>query len=127
MLLSRGRIFRVLRQVVGNLEPRRFAADEAVQLRPHRRIVEQGQRDAVLWRAVGKRCGRCPVRPGAVDDRRAALAAEAALVAARAFVEFREVLTLEPAEIGHREADPAAKRRAMLLAALRAMTVQRRR
>jgi hypothetical protein len=46
------RIFRILRQVVGNPEPRRLAGDEAVQRWPHRRIVEQRQRDAVLRRGV---------------------------------------------------------------------------
>ena len=113
------------RQIVGDLKPRRLAADEDVTFRPRRRIVEQRQGDAVLRSGVGKRRGRCPVRPGTIDDWRAALAAEAALIAARAFVVFDQVLALEPAEILGRDPYAAAKRRAMLLAALRAMAVQR--
>jgi hypothetical protein len=113
------------RQIVGDLEPRRLAADEDVTFRPRRRVVEQRQGDAVLRGGIGKRSGRCPVRPGAIEDRRAALAAEAALIAARAFVIFDQVLALKPAEILGRDPHAAAKRRAVLLAALRAMAVQR--
>ena len=120
------RIVRILRQVVGDLEPRRLAGDEAVQRRPRRRIVEQRQRDAIL-RVLGKFRRRLPVRPVAVDDRRAAFAAKPALIAARAFIELDQMLALEPAEILRQHANAAAKRRAMLLAALRAMAIQRRR
>jgi hypothetical protein len=100
---TRRRIFRIARQVVGDLEPRRLAADEDMALRPRRRVVEERERDTVLRGGVGKRCRRFPVRPGAIDDRRAALAAEAALIAARAFVIFDQVLALEPPEILRRD------------------------
>jgi hypothetical protein len=113
------------RQIVGDLEPRRLAADEDMTFRPRRRVVEQRQGDAVLRGGIGKRSGRLPVRPSAIEDRRTAVATEAALIAARAFVIFDQVLALEPAEIPGRDPRAAAKRRAMLLAALRAMTVQR--
>ena len=33
------RVFRILRQIVGDLEPRRLTADEDVACRPHRWIV----------------------------------------------------------------------------------------
>jgi hypothetical protein len=42
------RVFRVLRQVIGDLEPRRLAADEDVACWPHRWIIENGERDAIL-------------------------------------------------------------------------------
>lgn len=113
------------RQIVGDLEPRRLAADEDVTFRRDLWIVEQRQGDAVLRGGIGEGGGRLPVRPGAIDDRRAAFAAEAALIAARALVIFDQVLALEPAEILGRDPHAAAKRRAMLLAALRAMAVQR--
>jgi hypothetical protein len=96
-----------------------------VTLRPRRRVVEERQGDAVLRGGIGKRGGCCPVRPGAIDDRRAAGAAEAALIAARALVIFDQVLALEPAEIPGRDPHAAPKRGAVLLAALRAMAVQR--
>jgi hypothetical protein len=122
------RVFRILRQIVGDVEPRRLAGDEAVQRRPRRRIVEQRQRDAVLRRGVLRKFRRrLPVRPVAVDDRRAAFAAKPALIAARAFIEPDQILAVEPAEIFRLHANAAAKRRAMLLAALRAMAIQRRR
>src|SRR5580704_1319709 len=122
------RIFRILRQIVGDLEPRRLAGDEAVQRRPQRRIVEQRQRDAVLRRGVLRKFRRrLPVRPIAIDDRRAAFAAKTTLIAARAFIKLDQMLALEPAKILRQHANAAAKRRAMLLAALRAMAIQRRR
>jgi len=99
-----------LRQVVGDLEPRRLAGDETVQRRPHRRIVEQRQRDAVLRRRVRKFRRRLPVRPIAVDDRRAAFAAKPALIAARAFIKLDQMLAVEPAEIFRLHAHAAAKR-----------------
>src|SRR5579862_2584494 len=112
------RIFRILRQVVRDLEPRRLAGDEAVQLRPRRRIVEQRQRDAVLRRGVLRKVRRrLPVRPVAVDDRRAAFAAKPALIAARALIKLDQMLAPEPAKILRLHANAAAKRRAMLLAA----------
>jgi hypothetical protein len=114
-----------LRQIVGDGEPRRLAGDEAVQRRPHRRIVEQRQRDAVL-RVLGKFRRRLPVRPVAVDDRRAAFAAKPALIAARAFIKLDQMLVVEPAEIFRLHTNATPKRLAMLLAALRAMAIQRR-
>ena len=37
----RRRIFRMARQIVGDLEPRRLAADEDMTFRPRRRILEE--------------------------------------------------------------------------------------
>lgn len=96
-----------------------------MQRRFHRRIVEQGERDAVLRRAIRKRGGRGPVRPGAVEDRRTAAAAKAALIAALAFVIRHKLFATDPAEIRRGHAHAAAKRRAVLPAALRAMAVER--
>jgi hypothetical protein len=96
-----------------------------MQRRPDRRVVENGERDANLRWAVGEGRGGFPVRPGAIDDRRPAFAAESALIASRAFVILDEVLAGEPAQIGSGDADAAPERRAVLLAALRAMAVQR--
>jgi len=100
-----------------------------VQRRPRRRIVEQRQCDAVLRRGFwGNSAGGFKkVRPIAVDDRRAAFAAKPALIPARAFIKLDQMLALEPPKILRLHANAAAKRRAMLLAALRAMAIQRRR
>src|SRR5262249_44624560 len=46
--LSCRRVFRVLGQIIGDLEPRRLAADEDVACWSHRWIIENGERDAVL-------------------------------------------------------------------------------
>src|SRR5262249_44761588 len=85
-VLARRRVFRILRQIVGDLEPRRLAADEDVACRPHPWIVENGQRDAVLRQCAGELGGAFPVRSRPVDDRGAAFAAEPAQVAAGALV-----------------------------------------
>jgi len=44
----RCRVFRLLRQIIGDLEPRHLAADEDVACWPHWRIIQDGKRDAVL-------------------------------------------------------------------------------
>src|ERR1700739_1952956 len=113
------------RQVVGDLEPRRLAADEDVAGRPHRRIIENGERDAVLRQRAGESGGELPVRSGPVGGRGAAFAAEPALVAARALVIFDQLLALQPAEILDLDPHAAAERRAVLLATSRTMAVQR--
>src|SRR5580704_8450694 len=91
--------------------------------RPHWRIVENCERNAVLRRGCREGRGRLPIRPGLVDDWRTAFAAKAPQVAARAFPEFDQVFARDPAEIRCGDANAAAKRGAMLLAALGAMAV----
>src|SRR5271168_364589 len=65
------------------------------------------------------------MRLGAVDDRRAAYPAEAAAIARRCFVIGHQILALNPLEVGPPDASAAPKRGPLLLAAKRAMTVQR--
>src|SRR6202044_1233228 len=72
-------------------------------------------------------CGIPPFRPLSFINRRAVVAAKPALIAARAFIKLDQMLALEPAEIFRLHANAAAKRGTMLLAALRAMAIQRRR
>ena len=117
-VLARRRVFRILRQIVGDLEPRRLAADEDVACRPHRWIVENGQRDAVLRQCAGELGGALPVRSRPVDDRGPAFTAEPAQVAARALVILDQVLALQPPEVFDLHPNAAAERRAMLLATL---------
>src|ERR1043166_5616864 len=115
----------MLRQFVRDLEPWRLAADEDVAGRPHRRIIENGERDAVLGQRAGEPGGEFPVRSGPIDDRRAAFAAKAALVPARALVIFDQVLALQPPEVLDLDAHTAAERRAGLLTTLQTMAVER--
>src|SRR5262249_12414862 len=124
-VLARRRIFRILRQIVGDVEPRRLAAHEDVAYRPDRWIVENGQRDAVLRQCAGELGGSFPVRSCPVDDRGAAFAAEPAQVAALALVILDQVLALQPPEVFDLHPNAATERRAMLLATLRTMAVQR--
>ena len=107
-----------MRQIVGDLEPRRLAADEDVACRPHRWIVQNGQRDAVLRHCAGELGRALPVRSRPVDDRGPAFTAEPAQVAARALVILDQVLALQPPEVFDLYPNAAAERRAMLLATL---------
>src|ERR1700747_2528123 len=115
---------RVLRQVVGDLKPRRFVGDESVSGRPYSRIVvERGEGDAVpRWRhgiALVYRCSRAKF----VDDRRAADATETAETARRRFVERHQLFSLYPLEITLLDARTGAKGSAMLFASHRALEI----
>src|SRR4249919_2550821 len=117
----------MLRQIVGDVEPRRLAAHEGVACRPDRWIIENGQRDAVLRRDGGELGGAFPDRSGPVDDRGAAFAAEPAKETALAFVILDELFAPQPSEIFGLHSNAAAEGRTVLLAAVRTVAVHRSR
>jgi hypothetical protein len=126
ILSSRRRVFRILRQIVGDLEPRRFTADEDVACWPHRWIViKNGQRNAVLRQRAGGPGGVLPFRRRPIHDRRAAFAAEPTQNTAPPLVILDQVLALEPPEIFGLHPNAATEWRAVLFPTLRTVAVQR--
>src|SRR5262249_61885816 len=115
----------ILPHFAGDFNPRLLAPEEVVATRSHSWIVENVQRDAVLRQCAVELGGAFPVRSRPVDDRGAAFAAEPAQVAAGALVILDQVLALQPPEVFDLHPNAATERRAMLLATLRTMAVQR--
>src|SRR5215469_12481252 len=95
-----------------------------MRTRPHTGVViERGERDPVLrHRRRAKLGGQRPLVEF-VDDRRPADAAETAKATRGRFVEGHQFFTPNPCEIHPAHAGTAAERRAVLLAAFRAMAV----
>lgn len=120
------RVFRVLRQAVGDPEPRRLAGDKDVAFRADARIVIQNaERYAQLGSNSRIRRGGFVGGTGPVDHRRTANAAETAAKTAGGFVVADQILALDPFEIRGLDANAATERGAVLLAAAGAMAIQR--
>src|ERR1700746_3494682 len=120
------RVFRILRQIIGDLEPRRLIADEDVACWPHRWIVvKNGQRNAVFRQCAGELGGALPFGSRPIHDGRAAFAAEPTQNAAPPLVILDQVLPLQPPEIFGLHPNAATEWRAVLFATLRAVAVQR--
>src|SRR2546423_11909211 len=91
--------FRIQRQIVGYLEPRRLIGDERVCRRAYAWIViERSQRDTIpVWRSGIARRDRGP-RAEFVDDWRSADTTKAAVDARARLIECHQILTLHPFE-----------------------------
>ena len=124
--LAAGRQLGVLRQIVGDLEPRRLAVYEDLACRPNAGLVIRcRQRDAELGQRLRVIPRKSGMRLGAVQDRRSAPAAEPAPAARRRLGIGQQRLAANPFEVAAAYARPAAKRGTMLLAAKGAMAIQR--
>src|ERR1700723_1327155 len=125
-ILARRRVLRGLRQVVGDLEPRRFVRHEDMAFRSYSGVVvEHSEGNAKLGEYLRIAHGEARMRLGAVDDRRTAHAAKAAAITGSCFVIGHQLLALKPFEVGPPDASAAAKCGALLFAAQRAMAIQR--
>ena len=106
---------RVLRQIIGDVEPRRLVRDEDMKLRFHAWIIVE--------RAEGKTIGRrIPVK--AAKKRGTADVAEAPVVAWRGLVVRDEFFALSPSEICRANACSTSERCAMRLSTHFAVAVE---
>jgi hypothetical protein len=115
-----------LRQVVGNLEPWRLAGDEDVAFHADAWIaIQNTERNTQLGSDRRIRQGGFVGGTWPIDHWRAANAAKAAAETGRGFIVADQILALDPSEIRGTYTDTAAKRGAVLLAAARAMAIER--
>src|SRR6516165_10871526 len=115
---------RILGQVVGDREPRRFVDDKRVCVGADAGVVvERRQRDTIERRGAGVGLRAARVFVEFHQHRRATHFAEAAMRARRRLIERDQLLAGEKAEIGGGDPRPRAEWRAMRFLALRAMAM----
>src|SRR5262249_8263074 len=116
---------RILGQIIGDGEPRRFVDDKRMRIWPNARIVvKRRQRDAIErdCAVVGLRATRAIVELH--QHWRAAHLTKAAISPRRRLVEGDKLLAIEKAEIGGSNPRSRAEWRAMRLLALAAVAMR---
>jgi hypothetical protein len=97
----------VLRQIVGDLKPKRFARDVEVAFGPHTWVIVESAKSNSEFRGAFR----------AVHNGRTAYAAKSAMKPGRRFEVLNQILSLDPSEILDTDTGAAAKRGAVSLSA----------